>query len=278
MTEPIEPQETDNTANDGNPAWASVLNAVPSQFHDNLRPELEKWDQGVQQRFQKVHSDYEAWKPFKEAGIQAENVNAALGLMNALENNPQEMLQTLQTYFEQQGIIQRAASGTNGTNGNQQQGQQAPVPPMDLGDIDPRLAARLAEFEAKNKVLEEQSTTLAQVLLKQQQDQQARQEDVKLDQELKAISAKFNAEYGYMPNERAIIGYAQGLGVDLQTAAKHYAEDLDKQLRQQRPPAPNLLGSGGNLPSNQVSLAGKTKEELDSIATEFLKNLNRGTV
>jgi hypothetical protein len=249
--------------NNGHPAWAPILESVPSQFHEALRPKLEEWDTGVQQRFQKVHSDYEDWRTFRDAGVKPEQVNTALGFVQALEANPTEVLEALQTYYKQQGIIQEAATGI------QQQSQQQGQPVLNgNGDqqeeLDPRIAAKLS-------ALEQQNTTLAQVLLRQQEQEAAKIEDQKLDQELAKLHKAMTKEYGFDFNDRALLGYAKGFGVDIGEAAKLYYQDAVQLRQSARPPAPSLLGSGGNLPSNQVSLAGKTQEELNAIAVERLR-------
>ena len=47
------------------PAWKSILDAVPAEYHDALKPTLQEWDTGVSKRFQKLHDEYEPLKRFE---------------------------------------------------------------------------------------------------------------------------------------------------------------------------------------------------------------------
>src|SRR5678815_523547 len=75
----------------GNPAWQDILNVLPDSLHSTVKPALEKWDQGVQQRFQTVHSQYEPFKPFLDSGVDPQNINYALAILDKIENDPRSI-------------------------------------------------------------------------------------------------------------------------------------------------------------------------------------------
>lgn len=52
--------------NNINPAWQGILGTLPESLHKLVIPELEKWDKGIQDKFQEIHNEYEPLKPFKQ--------------------------------------------------------------------------------------------------------------------------------------------------------------------------------------------------------------------
>jgi hypothetical protein len=82
-----------------NPAWSDFLSGFPASMHDQIKPHLTKWDQGVNQRIEQVHSEWADFKPYKDAGISREVLDQAYGIFQALNENPQEVYRILgETY------------------------------------------------------------------------------------------------------------------------------------------------------------------------------------
>src|SRR6187399_3584926 len=101
---------TDNTGETGydggqaqgtgnNPAWNKFLEVVPQDLHEKVTPLLQKWDSGVQDRFNKVHSEYEPWKGLKESGVDPELAQFGVNLVSALQNDPQMVFKALQEHY-----------------------------------------------------------------------------------------------------------------------------------------------------------------------------------
>src|SRR5216117_1810141 len=74
---PEQPQgQTEEIAH--NPAWDGLLGKLPSQYHQAILEDLKSWDQNYNTGIQKVHSQYEPWKPFIENQVEPDEVNNAL--------------------------------------------------------------------------------------------------------------------------------------------------------------------------------------------------------
>src|SRR4051812_16507541 len=82
-----------------NPAWNEFLEVVPQELHQKVTPLLSKWDSGVQDMVQKVHSQYEPYKQFKDKGIAAEDLQSGIQILNALQNDPENTFKAIKAYY-----------------------------------------------------------------------------------------------------------------------------------------------------------------------------------
>ena len=94
----------------GHPAWQEILNAVPPEFHEALKPTLEKWDSGVQKRFQSLHSQYDPLKEYAE--YDPNLIRAGLNLIEKIEEDPRAVYELMrQTYqFEEDATREQGAN------------------------------------------------------------------------------------------------------------------------------------------------------------------------
>lgn len=152
-----------------NPNFQPLLNDLPQDLHGKVLPHLQQWDKGVNERFQKLQSDYEPWKPIlNQPGVTPDMVSTGLGMLNLLETNPEALYKALVENYKF-GQNQDSQAG---------QGQTPPVQPTPTDDpLDPRF-----------QQLENNFATLAQHVLEMK-----RQEDeARADQ---AIAAEFAAAH-----------------------------------------------------------------------------------
>ena len=228
----------------GNPAWNEVLQALPTSLHSQVRPALEKWDRGVQQRFEQVQSQYSPYKNFVENKVSPEDIQVALGIAERINTDPQGFFQTFQEMFAEQ-------------LGQNQQGQGQPSegtdPEFDLSDYsqqpqdDPRIAQ-----------LEQQQEMLNQWWIEQQNDKMQKEADEQLDRDLKSLEEKFGQF-----DQRYVLGLAMA-GIPLEQAVQEY-QKLVGGARGADPNVPNVLSPGGGLPAEQVD-----PKKLDGQATRSL--------
>lgn len=247
-----------NTGNyASNPAWNDFLGAIPSQFHEVAIPHLKKWDEDVQNLTNKIHSEYEQWKPFKEQGIDPSNVSWALNFVNALQEDPKKMVDALSEYYKLNGV----ATGTETSLPNLN-------PTLAAGSgtdqqLDPRVAAELQSIKDNER-------TIASFLLKSQEEARAAQEDARLDAEYKQLHAEMSDKHGFDFDEEVVNGIALGKGISIQQAANEYYETLQKVIAERQRPAPRILGPGGSLPSVRKPIKGMAESEVRSTALDFL--------
>lgn len=217
--------DTDNSYTDSdfdsgsNPAWNEFLDAIPADYHEAVTPVLKKWDSGVNERFQKIHNEYADYKPFKENGYTSEQLDFAIGLAKALQEQPDEVWKALGEYH---GYF------------DADDDDQEDVEDYNEGYSDPRLAS-----------LEEGYNLLAEAFIQQETAKQQALEDEALDNELDSLRDK----YGDF-DEEYVLTQMVAREVSAEDAVKIYHSHLDKVLSSNnRPKAPRVFSSsGGGIP------------------------------
>lgn len=227
-------QQPQGGADGGNPSWNEILQVLPTSLHGQVRPALEKWDRGVQQRFEQVQQRYSPYSQFVEQGVSPEDIEIALGIAQQINNDPQAFYKT---YSEYLGI----------TDKPQGQGQQQPEnhdPEFDLGDFsqEPQEDPRLSQIE-------QQQQALAAMFIQRQNEEIQRQADAELENTLTAMKQKYG-EY----DEEYVLGVVMAHGGDLRAlepAIQKY-QQMVGQTRQADPNVPQVLTPGGGLPVDKV--------------------------
>ena len=224
------PEVTDNSGGDSgnglNPAWNDLLQALPSSLHSQVTPHLKKWDQN----FQAETSKYDHLKPYLD--IPAEELEGAIGLYRAANSDPRRIWEEMGTYY--------GFAGDQG-QGNPEQNNDE----VDLSDIPDDLLQH-----PKIKELMENQGVLAQVILQQQQQEADYEASRQLDDELASVVEK-HPEFGSEERQVMILNIAMAQNLTVTEAAEQLAE-YNRSIAQasQAPPAPNVMGGNGQLPSN----------------------------
>lgn len=225
-----------------NPAWNDLMGIIPSQLHSQVTPHLSQWDKNYQDGINKVHSQYEAYKPYMENEISPDQINYGLQLMYALEQNPRGVLEAL---AEANGVsIQEAQEALE----NEQQGQ---------GETDPSEPEWLnhPKFQELNQMVE----TMAQLMVQQNQTVEDQQEDEALAQELDAL----HEEHGDFDEDwvltKVMTAMQRGQEMSIADAVNAYNEHKQGILAESRKPGPKVLSANGHAPDSQIS-----KEDLAS--------------
>lgn len=235
----VEQQGTDNS---GNPAWQEFLNDVPQELHAQFTPYLEKWDKKVQERFDKVHSEYEPWKPIRDRGIDPETTEFAVNLLNAIEQDPRMVWERIGEYYK-----------LNGTpnNGSGEQGQLEP-------EADP--------YSEKFATLERHQQIMASHLLKQREAEQEAQETQRLDSELSQMRDKYKDKGDF--NEKYVLAMMVN-GASTEEAVQSYYEFRDAELKRHAQ-KPLIMGSGGALPHLNTDVRKLNDKQAGELAVQML--------
>lgn len=232
---PVENQQPQgNGAEGGHPAWNEVLQVLPTSLHSQVLPALEKWDRGVQQRFEQVQQRYSPYNRYVEQGVSPEDIEVALGIAQQINTDPQAFYQTYREYL---GI----------TDEQPGQGQQQPGnydPEFDLGDYsqEPQEDPRLQQIE-------QQQQAIAAMFMQQQNEQIQRQADQQLEQTLNSMKEKYG-DY----DEEYVLGVVMAHGGDLRAlepAIQKY-QQMVGQRGGNNPNVPQVLTPGGGLPVDKV--------------------------
>lgn len=220
----------DNGAGGGlNPAWNELLEVVPSQLHSMVTPHLSKWDRNYQESLNKVHSQYADYKDFVENKIAPDQINYALNLLDAVQNRPQEVLDSLKQYM-----------GLN----------EDPEPQQEQGLIDeneiPSEFLNHPEFQRMNQMVE----TMAQLLVQQNQTAQQAQEDQALESEL----AELHEKHGDF-DERWVLTQAMAQpDKSIEDLVQEWNSFRTSVLTEARQPGPKILSASGGAPDNQMDV------------------------
>lgn len=235
MTQPNNPGPGQNdSGTGGHPAWDEVLNLVPEDSRPTISEKLSAWDQGVQKRFTELQSEYQPWKELTDGGFTPQDVQTAVQIAQALQNDPQAFYNHMaETY------------GFNSGQGQGGQGQQdSGVPdPNESEEIPPELQKIFDERFGK---LEQSLGAVAQYLESQRTQTEEQQAITELQNTLGALE-KQHGEFDY-----DFVLAKIAAGVEPEKAVQQYMEKYGtQQASQNGDNLPPILGAGGGLPSNQ---------------------------
>lgn len=86
--------------NQGHPAWQEILDVLPEEFHGLIKPQLAKWDKGVQDKLTEVREQYAPYKEFIDNNVPAETLKNAYGLLNEFQTDPESVVKQAIEAFE----------------------------------------------------------------------------------------------------------------------------------------------------------------------------------
>lgn len=243
-----------------NPAWNEVLEPLPQEFHKQIMPKLQAWDDN----FAKVQSEYAPYKPLLENKVPFENIQKAFQLVDLINSNPRAVYDSLGQRF-----------GFNTGQGQQQIEDNNEPDPQDVGnpadqefDITkhPQFIALQQQVEQFNQFQQNQMNAVQQ----QQEEARIQQE---IDGEFRALEAKTGPLAQDVKAEiirRAVaIGDARGDGTFLiEEGYQDYANWVQK-VRNSRAnnTAPKVMPGNGGQPNQKKSYGQMTDDErVDRIA------------
>lgn len=225
-----------------NPAWNDVLGVIPEQFHSQVTPHFQQWDQSAQQRIEQVNSEltqFEPYKPFIENGLSADDLEQGARLLYELNTNPQAVYTALAEAYN---------------FGSEPQGNEA-----EENEGDPQQNFQDPRFDKMQEGLD----LVAQVVL---QDQQAK-ENARAESELDAELSDLRKKHGDFDENYVLSLMANDTSAEDAVAAyQNLTQNILKQ--NPRPFAPNVMGNSGGgtgLPSQAIDptkLGGKETRNL----------------
>lgn len=216
---------TEQQGTGGNPAWQEFYNVVPQELHEQVTPLLEKWDKGVNERFEKVHSDYAGWKQFREAKIEPNQVQYALNIVNALEENPKVFYDSLAAYYKDDPRFGAPGQGLE----EPKEGQED-----------------TPEWKKEFDTLRKQNEVLSQSLINQQREQQKRDADAWLENTMGDLRKKHGAF-----DENYVLAMMMQLKVEPEKAVEMW-QKKENELVGKYKPKPLVMGSGGGMPGQNA--------------------------
>lgn len=261
MATPIEPtgdvqgvEPTGDNSPGHNPAWDEVLSLLPEQFHSVVTPTFRKWDDSANQRIESVNSQlsqFEAYKPYVEHGVNSDELEQGLRLLYEINNNPQNVYEALQNAYKF--------------------GAQPEVTPSEPDDSDSQFANLPPEILEQLQNHDGMLQAVSQIILNDAQAKQDAAADNALDKEfadLKQAHGEYDEDY--------VLAKMQ-LGMSGEDAVKSY-QALVQRITPQ-PFAPSLLGSsGGNgIPSGAIDPTKLSGKETRNLVAQMAEAAMRGS-
>lgn len=235
-----------NQQTGGHPAWQEILNEVPQELHEKLTPKLQEWDKGVQQKIQRVHSDYEPYKPILSQGYAPEDLETAVKIYNAIQTDPRMVYDSLGTHYQ-------FATESNNQQGSSSTGQGQTEP---TGEEDP--------YAAQFQKYDEQMSLMAQAIIAQREKEAEEQADVELDQELSGLKQQFG------DFDESYVLAKMYAGMSGEDAAKEYI-GMVQRISQGTMPKPLIMGAGGGLPNQQTDIKKASDKDVNSLVVQMLQ-------
>lgn len=245
-----------------NPNWDQLLNLIPGQLHDGVKPILSQWDKNYETRLSEVQSQLEPLKQWERfSGIEPDDMARALQFYQIAEQDPMRLLQQLQEFYGQ------------GDSGQGQQGQadnEGQEPEFDLNGDDILQHPKVQELLQNQEVL-------AQYLLTQRQQEEQRELESQIEAEHKQI-VEANPDFS---EDDLVHMYeiATARNISLTDAAgivKGYMDNVAQ--RRQAPPAPSVLpGTNGVVPAaNSVDPTKLNGNDRRKLVAEILTQSREG--
>lgn len=222
------------------PEWNDIVGAFPEAQRAELAPKLKERISSYESQLE----GYKGWDDFQKSGITPDHAKTALDLFSTIENNPQQVYDTIGKYL----------------------------------NISPAQAQEVVEeieengSDAEIKALKQQIDTLSQIQLAQhqmtQQEQLAAEQDAQLDAEISGIKKK----YGDDIPEDEILMRMMHKNMTAEQAYQEYSQRVD-DIRSRRP-APMLLGNGGSVPSRAIDPRKLDSKGTKDLVTQMLDHAN----
>ena len=264
-TEVVEPETTTDVSTGPesesgiNPAWEPIREKLGDAAFQLIQPELSKWDQGVNKRFETLN---EQFAPYKELGTPEELANYR-PIIDQMDSNPEAMYEALGNFLQENGRLPSQAEAQNIADDIDEE--------ADASDLDPRIEELAQGQEQIRQFLEAQ----------QEAEIQAQAEA-----ELNAEISELESSRGYSKEDmQEIIKTAAFLSsqsdkiVPLSQAADQFDALRERILTTPRPgdSAPRLLPtSGGNASSMQnKSMGNLSRDETQNLIAAYLADSNK---
>lgn len=259
----VQEQEQDNSEVKINPAWQSVLDKLPAEFHPQVLPTFKEWDGN----FAKVQSEYAPYKPLIENKVPYEAIENSMQLARFMNADPRAVWDELGKRY-----------GFNSTEQGQQQFEEED---QDGEEPDPTDLSKNPQFAQLQQAYTQLQSQLQQQLQIQEETRAMREVETEWNTLETKLGTKLNDDVRTEIVRRAVyIGDQRGDGnYSIEEGYQDYAAFVNK-VRNQRASngAPPVLSGNGGQPVPKKNLGNMSDEERrDYIASfaERLANENR---
>lgn len=268
----VNPSGSDTGGDSGtsgiNPAWNDLLGSMPSSLHSQIIPHLQKWDQGVQQRFATVQSQFEPYKALIEQQVNPDEVVASLKLAEMISQNPREFYDRMTQHYGAEW----------GLNSGQGQAPNNDADDYSLDGFDDEDEGNEPDLASNPliKQLQEQQETIASFLaadLQRKEQEQQAQIQQQAEEELRTSIAGITEKYGTNGKlDEKFIRAALSIAVQTDSTVEEAAEQVAAIAGMNaRPQAPRIMPTSGGVPLNVTNPADLSRAQTKDLAAQILK-------
>jgi len=231
-----------------NPAWEPIKEKLGDAAFQLIQPELSKWDQGVNKRFETIN---EQFAPYKELGTPEELSNYR-SIVNQMDSDPEAMYEALGNFLQENGRMPSKAEAQDIADEIDEESSTSE---------DPRIA-ELAQGQEQ----------IRQFLEQQQEAEIQAQAESELNQEISALEdlGKYSKDdMQEIIRTAAFLSSQSDKIVPLSVAAEQFDALRERILTTPRPgdSAPRLLPTSGG---NAAALQNKSVGQLSRNETQDL--------
>lgn len=263
-TESVETSAPQQDSTPGiNPAWNDLLETMPSSLHGQMIPHLQKWDQGVQQRFQQVQSQYAPYEPYRDFvdnQVDPSLIQASLQLAQLIESDPRSFYDKMGEYYGKEWGLDQGHEVENSDD-------------YSLDGYEEQQPARLEDNPYLQKIQEQQDTIASVLAIQLQQQQQAQQEQIqqemetKIDTDLASIAEKYG-ELSPALTKMIISTAVSSPDQDLMAAADFVFSTVGQSSK---PTAPRIMSPGGGVPQSSADVTNLDRKGTRELVVEMLR-------
>jgi hypothetical protein len=252
----------------GDKPYQNYLNEFPEALRPQVEPIFDKWDTDMNNRFKDIHEQYEPYKTFVDNNVDPDYLQAGVGLLEQVNNDPQKVFTALANHLQTQGVdLSQLVQGFGGTPS-----QQQTTDTSEYGDVP---AALIEKLEKANKLAETNAAAFVQYV---ERENAQREQSTKEQEEQRAMQELSDHLDKVAPADKYhrpfILAYlAQGSSVD--QAVNEYNSWYQGQVGGSgNVSAPRVAPGGGGLPSSQIDTAKMGSQDTKNMVVEFLKRAN----
>lgn len=250
-----------DTSTSINPAWNELLEVIPSSLHPLMTPHLQKWDKGVQDRFQQVQSQYAPYKSFIDDKADPQELEAARQIFRALNSNPREFYDRMTQHYAQEWGLNVGGQGQE-----QNAGDDYSLEGLEGDDQENPLL----------KQLQEQQQMMVEFLnndLKAREEAENQRIQEEADRQVESEIAEATAKYGAISDERMrmVLSYAASTNTPLPESFDFVMGQFGAAQQKQMTP---ILTPGGGTPLTQANPADMDKKQTLGLVQQILANAN----
>jgi hypothetical protein len=252
-------ETTESGQTNGNPAWDSLLSAVPQEFHNHLKQGFGDWDKGVQNRFQKVQQEYAPLKQYEEfakLNVAPDTINEAMQFQHALRTNPQAVYEWMQ---EQYKFGQQTSQG--------QEDNSAEEYELSEGDAffnDPRYKELKAQADfAANSIKQ-----FNQQAVNNKVNEQVQTETAQVQERFPGLDISAVATYalGMSKNDNSMPDLIKAA-----EAMSQFVPNAVPAVERVSDSAPPVISGNRGLPSNTTKFGDMTPDERSKFVADYMK-------